>query len=129
MKDLCFELEELVDWEKTVIHLPAMSDNEVQKVKQNEPKVDQRKQEAFGTWLSRCPGPSWSHVRDALHKAGEYYLEKKIAANHGLSLELSKESLREAQDDRTAVQTGNMVVVVLIVTLILAIVAIVTLSL
>ena len=99
MAELCYELEELVKWEKTVIHLPAMSSTEVQIVKRNEPKVDQQKQEAFDTWLRRCPEASWSHVRDALHKAGEYNLEKKIATNH--SLEFSEE-------DRTVVQTGSM---------------------
>ena len=114
--ELCSELEELVKWEKTVIHLPAMSSTEVQKVKRDEPKVDQQKQEAFDIWLRRCPEASWSHVRDALHKAGEYTLEKKIATNHSLSLVFSEDPLRRAQDDtaitcpRTAVQTGIMVV-------------------
>ena len=114
--ELCFELEELVDWEKTVIHLPEMSSAEVQKVKRDEPKVDQRKQEAFDTWLRRCPEASWSHVRDALRKAGEYTLEKKIATNHGLSSVFSEEPSRRTQYDtaitcpRTAVQTGSMTV-------------------
>ena len=102
MSELCSELVDLADWEVTVIHLPEMSSAEVQKVKLNEPKVDQQKRKAFDTWLRRCPEASWSHVRDALHKAGEYNLEKKIATNH--SLEFSEE-------DRTVVQTGNMVVV------------------
>ena len=101
--ELCFELEELVGWENTVIHLPEMSFAEVQKVKRNEPKVDQQKQEAFGTWLSRCPGPSWSHVRDALHKAGEYNIEKKIATNHSLSLVFSEDPSRRTQDDTVVV--------------------------
>ena len=79
MAELCSELDELVEWEKTVILLPAMSSTEVKKVKRNEPRVDQQKQEAFDTWLRRCPRASWSHVVHALHKAGEYTLEKKIA--------------------------------------------------
>ena len=105
-----------MEWENTVIQLPEMIFAEVQKVKRNEPKVDQQKQEAFDTWLRRCPEASWSHVRDALHKAGEYNLEKKIATNHGLSLVFSEEPSRRTQDDtaitcpRTAVQTGNMTV-------------------
>ena len=75
-----------MDWEKTVIHLPEMIIVEVLMVKRNESKVHQQKEKAFGTWLRRCPGASWSHVRDALHKAGEYALETKIAINHHLSL-------------------------------------------
>ena len=116
MADLCLELEELVKWEKTVIHLPAMSSAEVQKVKRDEPKVDQQKQEAFDTWLRRCPGASWSHVRDALHKAEEYNLEKKITISQSLSLVFSENSSRRTQDDTaitcpgTAVKTGSMTV-------------------
>ena len=114
--ELCFELEELVHWENTVIHLPEMSFAEVQKVKRNEPKVDQQKQEAFDTWLRRCPEASWSHVRDALHKAGEYNLERKIATDHSLSFVLFEEPSRRTQDNtaitcpRTAVQTRSMTV-------------------
>ena len=105
-----------MNWENTVIHLPEMIFAEVQKVKRNEPKVDQQKQEAFDTWLRRCPGASWSHVRDALHKAGEYNLEKKIATNHRLSLVFSEDPLRRTQEEttitcpRTVVQTGSMTV-------------------
>ena len=93
-----------------------MSSTEVQKLKRDEPKVDQQKQEAFDTWLRRCPGASWSHVRDALHKAGEYTLEKKIATNHGLSLVFSEDPSRRTQDDtaitypETAVQAEGMTV-------------------
>ena len=114
MADLCLELEELVKWEKTVIHLPAMNSAELQMVKRDEPKVDQQKQEAFDTWLRRCPEASWSHVVDALHKAREYNLEKKIATNHGLSSVFSEDPSRRTQDDTaftcpgTAVQTGSM---------------------
>ena len=104
-----------MEWEKTIIHLPAMSSTEVKKVKRNESTVDQQKQEAFDTWLRRCPRAIWSHVRDALHKAGEYNLEKKIATNHGLSLMSSEDPSRRTQDDtaikypRTAIQTGSMI--------------------
>ena len=111
MAELCSELNELVEWEKTVIHFPAMSSTEVEKVKRNESRVDQQKQEAFDTWLRRYPRASWSHVRDALHNAGEYNLEKKIAKNHDLSLVFSECSSRRTQDDtankylRTSVQT------------------------
>ena len=93
-----------------------MSSAEEQKVKRDEPKVDQQKQEAFDTWLRRYPEASWSHVRDALHKAGEYNMEKKIATNHGLSLVFSEDPSRRTQDDTaitypgTAVQTGSMTV-------------------
>ena len=115
MVELCSEFKELVDWENTVIHLPEMSFADVKKVKRNEPKVDQQKQEAFDTWLRRCPRASWSHVRDALHNAGEYNLEKTIATNHGLSLMFSEDPSRRTQDDiaikypGTAVQTGSMI--------------------
>ena len=58
----------------------------MRKVKQDEPKIDQQKQEAFDTWLiEEVPEASWSHVGDVLHKAGEYTLEKTIATDHGLS--------------------------------------------
>ena len=116
MSELCSELKGLVEWENTIIHLPAMNNAEVKKVKRDEPKIDQQKQEAFDTWLRRCPGASWSHVRDALRKAGEHTLEKKIATNHGLSLVFSEDPSRRTQDDtaitcpRTAVQTGSMTV-------------------
>ena len=116
MSELCFELKGLVEWENTVIHLPAMSSTEVQIVKRNESKVDQQKQGAFDTWLRRCPGASWSHVRDALHKAGEYTMEKKIATNHSISLMFSEDPSRRRHDDtaitcpRTAVRTGSVTV-------------------
>ena len=105
-----------MNWENIVIHLPEMIFAEIQKVKRNEPKVDQQKQEAFNTWLRRCPEASWSHVRDALHKAGEYAFEKKIATNHGLSLVFSEDPSRRTQDDTaitcpgTTVQKGSMTV-------------------
>ena len=85
-------------------------------MKRNEPKVDQQKQEAFDTWLRRCPGASWSHLRDTLHKAGEYYLEGRIAKSHGLSLVFSEDPSRRTQDDTaitcpgTDVKTGSMTV-------------------
>ena len=116
MPELCSKLDELVEWEKTIINLPAMSSAEVQKVKRNELRVDQRKQEAFDTWLRRCPGASWSHVRDALHNAGEYNLETKIAEHHGCSLMISEGPSRRTQDDtaitypRTAVQAESTTV-------------------
>ena len=106
-------MKELVEWENTVIHLRAMSSTEVQMVKQDESKIFQQKQKAFDTWLRRCPGASWSHVRDALHKAKEFTLEEEIATNHGLSLVYSEDPSRRTQDDtaitcpRTAVQTGS----------------------
>ena len=116
MAELCSELDELVEWEKTIIHLPAMTSAEVKKVKRNELKLDQQKQEAFDTWLRRYPGASWSHVRDALHKAGECTMEKKIATNHSLSLVFSEDPSRSTQDDTaitysgTTVQTGSITV-------------------
>ena len=116
MAELCSELDELVEWEKTIIHLPAMSSTEVKKVKRNELKLDQQKQEVFDTWLRRCPGASWSHVRDALHNAGEYNLGTKIAEYHGCSLMISEGPSRRTQDDtaiscpRTAVQAESMTV-------------------
>ena len=97
-----------MNWENTVIHLPEMSFVEVQNVKRNEPKVAQQKQEVFDTWLRRYPGASWSHVKDALHKAREYTLEKKIATNHALSLLVFKEPLRRTQDDTTITCPGTV---------------------
>ena len=101
------KLEELVKREKTVIHPPAISSDEVMMVKgSNDPVVDQQKQEAFDTWLGRYPED----------KAGEYNMEKKIATNHGLSLVFSEEPSRRTQDDiaitcpGTTVQTGSMTV-------------------
>ena len=114
MADLLSELKDLVDWGTTVIHLPEMSNVEVDKEERDGSTVDEKKRKALGTWLRRCPEASWSHVRDALHIAGEYTLEKKIATNHGLSLH--KDLLRNTQDDkaitcpRTAEQTGSMTV-------------------
>ena len=116
MSKLCYELKELVEWEETVIHLPEMSFADVQKVTRDQLKVDQKKREAFDTWLRRCSVASWSHVRDALGKAGECTLEKKIAKNHDLPLVFSEHSSRRTHDDTaikhpmTAVQTGSMTV-------------------
>ena len=91
-------------------HLSSRNEHdEVQRVKQNEPTVDQQKHEAFDTWLWRCPEASWSHVRDALHKAGEYTLETKIATNHGLSFELSEEPSRKTLDDTAITCPGTAI--------------------
>ena len=84
-------MTKLVDWEKTVIQLPAMRSDEVEKVKKDERTVDQRKQKAFHIWLNKCPEASWLHVTEALEKAEENTLKEEIAKKHGLSLVSSEE--------------------------------------
>ena len=83
--ELCFVLRNVMDWEKIVVQLPKMSAIDVDKI-QMSGDLNSRKEEAFDTWLRRYPEATWSHVRDALHKAGEFILEREIAEKYGLPL-------------------------------------------
>ena len=109
VSELCSELVKLVDWENTVIHLPAMSRAETRKVKQSEPIVDQQKQKAFDIWLKKCPEASWSHVRDALHKAGEFILEREVAEKYSLPLLAESIPMREVFSSQTNFTTDGTI--------------------
>ena len=84
VRELCDLLRDVIDWEDVVLELPGMNSTEIRRIKKDVSGSNLQKQEAFDTWLRRCPEASWSHVRQALHNAKEYKVEKKVAEKFNL---------------------------------------------
>ena len=98
-----------MDWEKVVIQLPKMSAFDVDEIRKMSGDLNSRKEEAFDTWLRRYPEASWSHVRDALHKAGEFYLETKVAEKYSLPLLAESIPMREVFSSQTNFTTDGTI--------------------
>ena len=107
-----FMLRNVIDWEKVVIKLPKMSAIDVDKIQMMSGYLNSHKEKAFDTWLRRCPEASWSHVRDALHKAGEYILEREVAEKYSLPLLAESIPMREVFSSQTNFTTDMVLLVV-----------------
>ena len=99
----------MIDWKKVVIQLPKMSAIDVDKIQKMSGDLNSHKEKAFDTWLRRCPEASWSHVRDALHNAGEYILERGVAEKYSLPLLAESIPKREEFSSQTNFTTNSTI--------------------
>ena len=68
MKDL--DLIKLLDWEGVGLQL-GIKDYELQKVKRDYQRHDDRKREMFRVWLRACANTNYPGLIEALERAGE----------------------------------------------------------
>ena len=81
--ELDTQLNTLVQWERFGIHLPGITETDLQKIQSNNPmNVVRQKLALFGTWLRRYPSASWDDVILALEKVGEIYLAEQIKTKY-----------------------------------------------
>ena len=99
----------MIDWKKVVVQLPKMSVIDVDKIQKISGDLNSHKEKAFDTWLRRYPEASWSHVRDALHKAGEYILEREVAEKYSLPLLAESIPMREVFSSQTNFTTDGTI--------------------
>ena len=76
--ELDVELAELVNWQRFATHLSNVTRGDIEQIEQNKRDVQQQKLELYGTWLRRCPNPSWNDIVLALEKARENTLAEAI---------------------------------------------------
>ena len=77
------QLHSLIQWERFGIHLPGITETDLQKIQSNNPmNVVRQKLVLFGTWLRRYPSASWDDVILALEKVGEIYLAEQIKTKY-----------------------------------------------
>ena len=77
------QLNTLVQWERFGLHLPGITETDLQKIQSNNPmNVVRQKLALFGTWLRRYPSASWDDVVLALEKVGEIYLAEQIKTKY-----------------------------------------------
>ena len=76
--ELDLELAELVNWQRFATHLPHLTRGDIEQIEQDNRDVQRQKLDLFGTWLRRCPNPSWSDIVLALEKSRENALASII---------------------------------------------------
>ena len=77
------QLHCLIQWEGFGIHLPGITETDLQKIQSNNPmNVVRQKLALFGTWLRRYPSASWDDVILALEKVDEIYLAEQIKTKY-----------------------------------------------
>ena len=77
------QLHCLVQWERFGLHLPGITETDLQKIQSNNPmNIVRQKLALFGTWLRRYPSALWDDVILALEKVGEIYLAEQIKTKY-----------------------------------------------
>ena len=71
-------LKDLVRWEIFALHLPSISQADIDKIKQEQSSLDDRKLALFDKWLRKYPAASWNAVMLALEKADEMTIAQSI---------------------------------------------------
>uniref|UniRef100_A0A1X7TZM0 Death domain-containing protein n=1 Tax=Amphimedon queenslandica TaxID=400682 RepID=A0A1X7TZM0_AMPQE len=71
-------LDELSRWKKFGMFLPGIRPHDLDIIEDEENRADNRKIALFGKWLRVYPEANWGHVIDALEKANEKELVKKV---------------------------------------------------
>ena len=82
VRTLCFELEQLVDWQLLMLNLGIQKHkNDI--IERNFPQdVDRQKQEAFDMWLRVMPNACWKDVIDALFVMKENTLARELTRKY-----------------------------------------------
>ena len=77
------QLHSLIQWERFGLHLPGITETDLQKIQSNNPmNVVRQKLALFGTWLRKYPSASWDDVTLALEKVDEIYLAEQIKTKY-----------------------------------------------
>ena len=71
-------LKDLVQWEQFAIHLPGITQPDIDTIKRDESSTAGQKQALFDQWLRLCPKASWVNVVQALEKTGEMRIVSKL---------------------------------------------------
>ena len=80
VQELHQQLKDLVNWERLAIHLPKITQTDIEIIKRENPNnVISQKQTLFGKWLQLYPNASWDAVVLALEVVDENCLAKQIS--------------------------------------------------
>ena len=74
-------LKDLKEWETFGISLRRMKYSDIEEIKEDERKTENRKLKLYAKWLKVCPDASWEDVKCALEKADEWKLAKLVQEN------------------------------------------------
>ena len=86
MPELLDWLQELVDWQTFALFLPKMEKHFVAIIEKNKVgDIPGQKIAMYDRWLRVYPEANWGHVIDALEKAKEVDLVKKVKKNLGVA--------------------------------------------
>ena len=79
VQELDRQLKDIVNWERLAIHLPKITQHDVDIIKQENPSsVSRQKQALFDKWLRSYPNASWDAVVLALEVINENTLAQNI---------------------------------------------------
>ena len=93
VQELDQQLKDIVNWEGLAIHLPKITQTDIEIIKRDNPfNVISQKQALFDKWLRSYPNASWDAVVLALEVIDESALAKKIQnqKQHRVSLQDTK---------------------------------------
>ena len=91
VKELDQQLKDIVNWERLAIHLPKITQTDIEIIKQENPSsFSRQKQALFDKWLRSYPNASWDVVVLALEVIDEKTLAENIQhqKQHRVSLSL-----------------------------------------
>ena len=78
-KELVDKLRDLVCWERFALHLPQITQTDIDIIKRDNPlNTALQKQALFNMWLRVYPSASWEHVILALQKVDENYIAQTL---------------------------------------------------
>ena len=79
VQELDRQLKNIVNWERLAIHLPNITQTDIDIIKQENPlSVNRQKQALFDKWLQSYPNASWDAVVLALEVIEENTLAENI---------------------------------------------------
>ena len=79
VQELDQQLKDIVNWERLAIHLPKITQTDIEIIKQDNPlSVNRQKQALFDKWLRSYPNASWDAVVLALEVIDENTLAQNI---------------------------------------------------
>ena len=79
VQELDQQLKDIVNWERLAIHLPKITQTDIDIIKQDNPlNVNRQKQALFDKWLRSYPNASWDAVVLALEVIDENTLAQNI---------------------------------------------------
>ena len=79
VQELDQQLKDIVNWERLAIHLPKITQTDIDIIKQDNPlNVNRQKQALFDKWLRSYPNASWDAVVLALEVIDENTLAENI---------------------------------------------------
>ena len=87
-------LKDLKEWEIFGISLRHMKYSDIEEIKEDERKTENRKLKLYAKWLKVYPDASWEDVICALKKADEWKLVKLVQEKYKIKMDTGFYSLR-----------------------------------